>query len=259
MHKKLFIPTFAIALLFVPGLVCGLTGTEIAQKAHDVENGDTNHSAVQMDLIEADGTVQTRMIEEWGREKKGLSSTVMVFRSPASVRDTRFLQKENDGRDDDKWIYLPALKRVRRIASSEGDKSFMGSDATYDDMETREVERDHHKLLREEKFSGWNCYVVKGWAKDPKDSQYSYRMSWFDKETFVPVKVEMYDKQEKLLKVLKVEDLQQVQGYWTPMSTLLTNVQSGHATRLKIRKIVFDKPLPDGLFTTNFLKTERVR
>lgn len=259
MHKTYTSLLLSLLFLLAPGVIFGLTATEIAQKSHDVENGDSHHSVVQMDLIEADGTENSRMIEEWGREKNDLAATVMVFRSPASVRNTRFLQIENEGRNDDKWIYLPALKRVRRIASSEGDKSFMGSDATYDDMETREVERDHHELLREESFSDWNCYVLKGWAKDPADSQYSHRISWIDKETFVPVKVEMYDKQEKLLKVLKVEDLRQIQSYWTPVKTVLTNVQEDHATRLTIKKIVFDEPLPEGLFTTNFLKTERVR
>ena len=243
----------------IPISLFGLDGTEIARRAHDIEDGETSHSAVQMDLIERDGEVKSRLIEEWGKDEGELSSMVMVFRSPASVKDTRYLQVENDGRDDDKWIYLPALKRVRRIASSEGDKSFMGSDASYDDMETREVNRDHHELLREESYAERECYVVKAWAKDPADSQYSHRITWFDKASFVPVKVEMYDKQEELLKVLSVEQLEQVQGYWTPMQTLMENVQTGHATRLTFKKIVYDEPLPAALFSTAFLETGRVR
>ena len=247
------------AAVMIPLSLFGLDGTEIARRAHDIEDGDTSHSAVQMDLIESDGEVKSRLIEEWGRDEGDLTSMVMVFRSPASVKDTRYLQIENENRDDDKWIYLPALKRVRRIASSEGDKSFMGSDATYDDMETREVERDHHELLREERFEKWDCHVVKAWARDPEDSQYSYRITWFDTASFVPVKVEMYDKQETLLKVLSVEVLEQVQGYWTPLQTLMENVQTGHATRLTFKKIVYDEPLPDALFSTSFLETGRVR
>lgn len=243
----------------VPFGLFALDGTEIAQRAHDIEDGETSHSAVQMDLIESDGEVKSRLIEEWGKDEGELTSMVMVFRSPASVKDTRYLQIENEDRDDDKWIYLPALKRVRRIASSEGDKSFMGSDASYDDMETRDVERDHHELLREERFASWDCYVVKAWAKDPADSQYSHRITWFDKASFVPVKVEMYDKHEELLKVLSVEKLEQVQGYWTPMQTLMKNVQTGHSTRLSFKKLVYDEPLPEALFTTAFLETGRVR
>jgi hypothetical protein len=250
---------FLLMAAMIPLSLFGLDGTEIAQRAHDIEDGETSHSAVQMDLIESNGEVKSRLIEEWGRDEGELTSMVMVFRSPASVKDTRYLQVENDGRDDDKWIYLPALKRVRRIASSEGDKSFMGSDATYDDMETRDVERDYHELLREERFADWDCYVVKAWAKDPADSQYAYRVTWFDKASFVPVKVEMYDKQEELLKILTVEELERVQGYWTPMQTLMENVQTGHSTRLIIKQIVYDEPLPEALFSTAFLETGRVR
>jgi Outer membrane lipoprotein-sorting protein len=251
-----------VPLLFtviIPCSLFGLDGTEIAQRAHDIADGETSHSAVQMDLIESNGEVKSRLIEEWGKDEGELTSIVMGFRSPASVKDTRYLQIENEGRDDDKWIYLPALKRVRRIASSDGDKSFMGSDASYDDMESREVERDHHELLREERSAEWNCYVVKAWAKDPDDSQYAYRVTWFDKTSYVPVRVEMFDKREELVKVLTVEELRQIQGYWTPVQTLMKNVQTGHATRLTFKKIVYDEPLPELLFSTAFLETGRVR
>jgi outer membrane lipoprotein-sorting protein len=242
-------------LLFVSTGLFALTGTEIAQKAHDVETGNTTHAVVKMDLISKDGSIDSRVIEEWSmKDDADMASTVMAFHSPASVANTRFLQIENDGRDDDKWIYLPALKRVRRIASSDGDKSFMGTDMTYDDMNSRDVEQDTHELMGEEKVSSWNCYKVKGVSIDPSDSQYTYRITWFDKETFVPVKVEMYDKKEALLKVMNVIDLQQINGYWTPMDVKLSNVQTNHATEIKIMKLVYDETINPRLFTTNFLE-----
>jgi len=240
-------------LLLTAGL-SAMTGTEIAQKAHDIEKGDTIHAAVRMDLISKDGDVDSRMIEQWSRGENDLASTVMVFRSPASVANTRFLQVQNEGRGDDKWIYLPALKRVRRIASSDGDKSFMGTDSTYDDMETREVEQDSHDLIGEETVAGWDCWKVKAAAIDPSDSQYSYRITWFDKETFVPVKVEMYDKKEVLLKVMEVKKLEQVNGYWTPMDATLSNVQTNHSTRITMMKLIYDEPINPRLFTTSFLE-----
>jgi len=256
MNRKSSVALLLIAQSFIiSGLLFALTGTEIAQKAHDIDDPKTSHSAVQMDLINKDGKVDSRMVEEWAMDDASdLGSTVIVFRKPSSVANTRFLQKENDDRDDDKWIYLPALKRVRRIASSEGSKSFMGTDMSYDDMETREVEQDTHELLGEEKFGKWDCYKVKGKAVDSSDSQYSYRITWFDKESFVPVKAEMYDKNEKLIKVLEVEKLQKVSGYWTPLDGVLSNVQTGHFTRVTILKIEYDKGVSTKLFTTNFLK-----
>lgn len=245
-----------ILFMFAPSLFA-ITGLEIAKAHEDIEKPDSTHMALQMDLVEADGKTSTRLIEQWGISKQDLANSIMVFRSPASVRNTRFLQVENADRGDDKWIYLPALKRVRRIASSEGGKSFMGSDATYDDMETRDIGRDTHELIREESFGSWDCYVVKGEAVDPEDSQYAYRYTWFDKETFVPVKVEMYDKQEDLLKVLIVKELKNIDGYWTPMVSEITNVQTGHSTSMKVLNVEFDTDINPGMFTTQFLSNGR--
>lgn len=248
-----------IGLLMIAQGVFALDGTQIAQKSHDVSKSKTTHSAVVMELVDKNGKVDTRTIEEFGMKKNDLSSTVMIFKSPASVKNTRFLKKENEGGREDKFIYLPALKRVRRIASSDGGKSFMGTDFTYDDMETRDVDRDIHTLVKEESLNGEDCYVVKGVAKDPKDSQYSYRLSWIRKDNFVPVKLELYDNQSKLLKVMNVLDLQNIDGFWTPMVAEMKNVQTDHKTVITIKKIIFDKGVNGKVFTQGFLSTGRVK
>jgi hypothetical protein len=243
-------------LLLSPALFA-ITGIEIAQAHDNRVKPDTTHMALQMDLIEENGKVSSRLIEQWGIEKDDLANSIMVFRSPASVKDTRFLQVENAGRDDDKWIYLPAMKSVRRIASSDGSKSFMGSDATYDDMETRDIDRDTFELVKEETFSSWDCWVLKVQAKDAADSQYSYKMVWHDKATNYPVKVEMYDANKALEKVMTIVDLQNIDGHWTPMDTIIKNVQNGHSTEMKVLNIEFDKPTNERMFTTQFLSTGR--
>lgn len=245
------------ALVLINAGAFALTGTEIAENAHDIDKADSVHAAVKMDLINESGDVDSRMVEQWSDEEGDLSSTLMIFRSPATVANTRFLQKENDGRDDDKWIYLPALKRVRRIASSDGEKAFMGTDMSYDDMGSREVEQDTHELLGEERVGQWDCYKVKGVSIDPEDSQYSYRITWFDKATWVPVKVQMYDKSEVLLKEVQVETLEQITGFWTPTSALITNVQTNHATRIAMVKVVYNEAIDGRLFTTSFLEQGR--
>jgi len=246
------------ALAAVAASAFAIDGREVMQNAYDVKKPSFSHSAVKMELTEASGAVETRMVEEWGRDKNDLVSTVMSFQSPASVKGTRFLIVENKDRDDDKWIFLPALRSTRRIASSEGDKPFMGTDASYDDLSTREVDKDTHELLREETVGGYSCYAVKSTPKDPADAQYSYRVSYVDKGSWVPVKAEMYDKKGALLKVLTVEKLEKVSGYWIPMVDSLKNVQTNHSTRISIMKIEIDKPVPDSLFTTNFLNTGRL-
>jgi hypothetical protein len=260
LRKKLLV-AFGIAIMATGSLFADQKGTDIMQKVYDAETPNYSHSAVEMDLTNSNGDIQKRMVEEWGmKDSNDLASTVMIFRSPSTVKDTRFLQVENGGNSDDsKWIYLPALRTVRRIASSEGDKSFMGTDATYDDMETREVSEDTHTYMKDDTFNNYDCYVVKSVAVDMGESQYSYRVSWIDKNSYVPVKIEMYDKSnEALYKVLTVNELKQIGIYWIPTADIMEDVQSGHSTSIKILQIELDKPLSNNMFTSNFLKTGRI-
>jgi|WetSurMetagenome_2_1015567.scaffolds.fasta_scaffold34329_2 outer membrane lipoprotein-sorting protein len=254
--------TAAAVALMVGSSLFALDGTEVMQKVYDRKKPNFTKAAVIMQLNSKDGSTETRNVGEYGRCKNNLSDAVMIFLSPASVKDTRFLQKENKGRDDDKWIYLPALRTTRRVASSEGDKSFVGTDFTYDDMSTRDVSKDTHEMVREEKKGNFDCYVVKSTPVD-KNDQYSYRMSWVDKTTWIPIYIEMYDKTGKLEKTNEIKTIQQKTGdgnytYNIPTESYMRNVQTGHSTNLKIVNIEVDKPLADGYFTPNFLNTGRL-
>ena len=249
--------TAALLLLSTTALFA-IDGREVAQNVYDRDTGDTMHSLVEMNLIESDGRSSNRIVENWTKESAdGTASSVIVFHKPASVEGTRFLTIENEGRDDDQWIFLPGLGRVRRIAASEGDSSFMGTDFTYDDMQSRDVDEDSHTLLREEQQAGRDCYVIESVPKNPGDSQYSRRVQWVAKDIWVPVKVDFYDKSDQLLKTLTVERIEKVQGFWTTIDTTMKNQQTGHATELNIKKLVYNEDLPNGLFSVNFLRTGR--
>jgi len=253
--KRLLKTTAAVVMMALGCVAFAEDGRSIMQKVLDVKEPDFTHSLVKMDLIEKGGATESRTVEEYGREKDGLESAVMIFRSPASVKDTRFLQVENKNAPDDKWIYLPSLRSTRRVASSEGSKSFMGTDATYDDLTTRTIDQDTHELLKEESKNGYDCYNIKSTPVDKSTSQYAYRITWIDKKTLLPIYTEMYDKNDKLVKKLTVEKIEQIQGYNIPTSDLLENVQTGHSTRLAITKIEVNKALPDRVFTQSFLNT----
>ena len=257
--------TLAVAATFVVGASAfAIDGTEIMTKVFDRQKPDFSKAAVQVTLAKNGKVEETRNVGEYGRCKNGLSDVVMVFLSPAAVKDTRFLQKENDGKDDDKWIYLPTLKSTRRVAASDGTKAFVGTDFSYDDMSTREVSDDTHELLKESEDKGnfKDLYVVKSTPKDPKSSQYSYRISYITKDAWIPTYIEMYDKKGKLLKVNEIKSIKKMPGtndrvYNVPMENVMTNVQNGHSTIMKMVNIVVDKPIPDHNFTTDFLTTGR--
>lgn len=254
--------TAVSAALIMGASVFAIDAKTVMQNVHDRTKPNFTKAAVLMDLIDKDGTTERRQVGEYGRCKDNISDAVMIFFTPASVKDTRFLQKENKGRDDDKWIYLPALRATRRVASSEGDKSFVGTDFTYDDMENREVEKDTHEMVKEEQKSGYDCYVVKSTPVD-KNDQYLYRISWVDKKTWIPIYIEMYDKKGKLEKTNEIKTIQQKTGtnnatYDIPTESYMKNVQTGHSTNLKIVSLEVDKPLAEGYFTPNFLNTGRL-
>ncbi len=245
----------AVMAIGVSAVFADAKGDEIMQRTHDVAKPDFSRSQVQMILVDKNGGKEVRNVLQYGRHQNDITSMVLDFKSPANIKDTRFLQIENKNADDDKWISNPALRDFRRVNTSEGSKSFMGTDATYDDMSTREMNEDTHEFIKEESKNGYNCNVVKETPIDKKSSQYSYRMVWVDKATDYPVYTELYDKNERLIKVLSVAKIENIDGYNIPMENTMENVQTGHKTMLKVLKVDVKTKLPAKVFTTDFLLT----
>jgi len=259
--------TQLLLLLSFTGSLFAIDGPEIYQKMKDREKGNTSHTIMKMTLIESSGDTKDRIIETWTMKydtEKNLSQSVMEFKSPASVKGTRFLQIQREGRDDDQWIYLPALGRVRRIASSEGNSSFMGSDFTYDDMQIENDDSNSkHVLLREEKVGDYECYVLES-SSAAEDASYSKLISWITKDHFIPVKVEFYNKKlGKLEKIMTIEGkIEQINGIYTVMTTRMKNIEDDHQTVLEIMRnkngipyIEFNKKVNPARFTQHYLQT----
>ena len=274
MKKSFKKSILALAVAMVSTVAFAQDARSIVDAALNIKKPAYNHSIIEMDLINKAGNIEEhRIIDELGRhnEKTDTSDVVMNFKvsNNKSNQVIKFLQMENKGKDDDKWIYMPSLKTTRRVNSSEGSKSFTGTDASYDDMSTRELDDDTHELLAEENKNGYDCWKIKSTptAATVAKAQYQYRIQWIDKKTNVPVYAEMYDKKDgSLLKVLTVDSLENIQGYTITTSTTLKNVKSGHSTRIAAQKnpkspngynIILDKPIPDNVFTQNYLNTAK--
>lgn len=253
--KRIF--SAAALAMFIAASASAITGLEVAENVEDRDTGDTTHALVEMRLVDAGGDTKNRIIEQYGREENDLMRNVIIFHRPPSVEGTRFLTIERADREDDQWIYLPALDRVRRIAGSEGGDSFMGTDFTYDDLEGRDIEEYNYELLREERVGDWDTYVVETVPKPETDSQYSRLLQYVDKNSWIPVKIEFYDQEENLLKMNRVHRMEKVQGYWTIIENTMENVQSEHRTELQVTNFRYNENLPEGLFTVNFLETGR--
>jgi outer membrane lipoprotein-sorting protein len=221
----------------------------------------TVSTRVRMVSTARDGGTKEQRLDQYSKDDaSGKSRTVITFRDPPGVRGTRFLTLENTGRGSDQWIFLPELGKVRRIASSEGSNSFMGTDFSYDDISSasRSADLDTHALVREEAYNGRACYVIES---KPKDSSYQYSrmVQWIDKDTKLSYKLELYNRRNALVKTVEMSDIRDVQGRLTAHTTKMTSLAEGTSTTLFVEIIKYDDPIPESVFTTAYLETGRPR
>ncbi|MDR2101962.1 MAG: outer membrane lipoprotein-sorting protein [Treponema sp.] len=247
-------------LLSAASFLSALDAGEIVRASRDRIQAETISSRVRMVITARDGSVSERVLDQYSKDGPRGNRTIIIFRQPAAVANTRFLTMENTGGADDRWIYLPSLDKVRRIASSEGSGSFMGSDFSYDDISSsdRDANLDTHRLTGEEILNGRNCFVVESIPKD-SSYQYSKMVQRIDKENLVIHKIDLYDKRGNHVKVLEILKLQEVQGRLSSMETRMTTLGAGTRTSLIAEILKYDDPIPEGVFTTNYLETGRAR
>ena len=217
---------------------------------------------VTMDLINESGKKRTRVLSMLrknaakGKEQKYF----LYFHEPGDVRRTAFLVWRYPEKDDDRWIFIPAVNSVRRVAASDSRSSFVGSDFTYEDISGRDLSADIHTLLREEKLGAADCYVVQSAPKSATD--YTRKVAWIDRKTFLPRKEEYYDAQAEVARRFsadKIEDVPVGEGEakrTIPTITRRTmrNVKSGHRTEVAFGSVAYDVGLDDAVFTERSLQ-----
>ena len=157
------------------------------------------------------------------------------------------------GKDDDQWIYLPALKKVKRISSDSKSNYFMGSDFTYDDLGDRHPSDDVHKLLGEETFEGNPCYVVESIPKD-EEYMYSRTITWIIKDKWIGLKKEFYDEDGDLLKTLAVKKYEKISGFWIILHSQMHNIQKEHTTDMELKNIKINSGIAVSKFTVRMMK-----
>ncbi len=183
--------------------------------------------------------------------------SISIFDNPKDVKGTAFLTLSHKTGDDDQWLYLPALKRVKRISSSNKSGSFMGSEFAYEDLSSQEVEKYTYKYLRDEEYAGQDCFVNELDPVHPK-SGYSRQIVWMDKKEYRTLKVEYYDKKNALLKTLTMSGYTlYIDKYWQPDEMNVINHTNGKSTRLEWKDYKFRSGLKDKDFTKNALKRVR--
>ena len=240
-------------------------GLEIAIESDKRDTGFTDSTAnMVMELRNKQGDTSTRTIRLKTLEVTGDGDkSISIFDKPADVKGTAFLTYSHALNPDEQWLYLPALKRVKRINSKNKSGPFMGSEFAYEDLASQEVEKYTYKYIRDEKLKteeypdGVDCFVVERYPAY-KHSGYTRQLAWVNKDRYVAEKIEFYDRKNDLLKTLVNKDYQQyLEQYWRPNEMLMENHQTGKSTLLSWENYKFKTGLSDKNFSRNSLKRAR--
>jgi outer membrane lipoprotein-sorting protein len=235
-------------------------GLQIAQEIDSRDSGYKDFTAnMRMTLKNRHGQESTREIRLKTLEVKGEGDkSISIFDTPRDVKGTAFLTYSHKQGDDDQWLYLPALKRVKRINSRNKSGSFMGSEFSYEDIASQEVEKYTYKWIRDEVYEGKDCFVIEYYPVDKKNTGYSKQISWIDKEEYRVWKVEYYDRKNSHLKTLQVSGhTQYLNKFWRAGSMYMVNHQKGKSTVLEFANYKFATGLKDTDFSKNSLKRMR--
>jgi outer membrane lipoprotein-sorting protein len=253
--KKFTIILMAVLIMAATLSAQEITGLKIIENVYNRSTGEDQEGDLTMSLINSRGDERVREIKQYLIEFGDMEKKIMFFISPADVRNTSFMNWSYDevGKDDDQWIYLPALKKVKRISSDSKSDYFMGSDFTYDDLGDRHPSSDSHKLLREETLDGEDCYVVESIPKE-EEYMYSKTITWIIKDKWIGKKKEFYDEDEDFLKTLTVNETKVIKDYIVITLSEMHNVQKDHRTIMKLDNVEIDTGVADNKFTERMMK-----
>ena len=218
--------------------------------------GQDAKSEIFMRIVNRQGQRRERRLAMLRLDKTdgGEQSYYIYFHEPADVQGMSFLVLKHPGRDDDRWLYIPSIDLVKRIATSDKRTSFAGSDFTYEDVSGRDLDEDEYELVGQETLGERTAFVVKSTPKRSGDVEFSYRKLWIDKATHLPLKVEHYDLKGTLYRVYETQEIQTIQGTPTVTKAVMKDLGSGHETEITIKAISYDVGLAPDLFQERLLR-----
>lgn len=239
-----------VAAAAVAGAQSDLSGEQILRKADKENRSRDERTVVEMVLLSEDGQRQARGMEIMSKTGEGDDDSNLVrFLSPPTVRGMAVLTVEATGRADDQWVYLPALRKTKRIASTQKTQRFAGTDFTYEDLRSENFAAWSYKKLADAKVDASDCFVVEATPKVPDETGYARRLVYIDKARFLFMKVEFFDKQDRHQKTLENRNWEQVQGLWRAGRSRMQDHQRKTETVWQVTERQINPGLPDNTFT----------
>ena len=238
------------------------TGREIMERVDARDDGDNAIQDMEMVLIDRSGSERIRKIRSYRRDVGEDTQSIMFFLAPADVKDTGFLTYDYDGaeKDDDQWLYLPALKKIKRIASGDKSGSFMGSDFTYADMSERELDAYDYTLMKETEVNGvkvWQVEAIPNNEKEIDETGYTKQVVFVRQDNDVVIRAVSWVKKGKRLKYMEVKKLEEIDGIWVATEMTMTTKKgksTAHKTVIRASNISFNQDLPESHFTVRQLE-----
>jgi len=245
------------SVLLFPMSLFAITADEIAKQVDERDDGDKSISTMEMILIDKHGNRRIRKMKNYSMDKGNDVHSVIFFLSPADVRNTAFLTYDYDDsdKDDDQWLYLPALKKTKRIASSDKSSSFMGSDFTYSDMTSRDVDDYTYRIAKESSVRGHKVWVMESIPKTQKtidETGYTKSYMFVRQDNFVVVRALHILKEKGRKKYLDVKKLEKIDGIWVATEIEMKTTKDKntlHRTILNLDDVKFNQDLDDSFFT----------
>ena len=229
-------------------------GYELAKFVYDRNVGEDSEAWATMSLVDRRGKERKRQMYIATRDEGKILKTLIVFLSPKDIAGTGFLSLAKDNGQEEQFLYLPALRRSRRIAGSFRFQRFVGSDFTYEDMERHHPDRYEHQILGKDIYLKASCWILESRPKKKKDSKYSRFVQWITQEGFLPVRVEYYDKKGRLWKVYEALSFEEIQGIWTVLKAEMKDLKKDHRTLIEVEKIRYNVGLKSNLFSVRSLE-----
>ncbi len=255
MKKRLYpFLTFALVMITAIPMINAQNPDvdEIVKKANQAAYfaGNDGKASVNMTIDDGKGGTRERAftilrLNTGGDEQK----FYVYFEEPADVRKMAYLVWKKNG-DDDRWLWLPALNLVKRIAPGDKRTSFVGSDFVYEDVSGRDLEDDLHELVKETE----DRYILKNTPKDPQSVKFAYYELEIDKKTFLPMKAEYYNKDQKIYRRVEATKIEEIDGHPTVLESVVQDLETGGKTVNIFSNVSYDIGLKENIFTERFLR-----
>ena len=251
--KVLILTALCLGLFAAPLLAAELTAEEIVEKANRASYyaGKDGKADITMTITAPDGSTRSREFTMLRLTDQGEDQKFYVyFKAPADVRKMAFLVWKNVGKDDDRWLWLPALNLKKRIAPGDKRTSFVGSDFFYEDVSGRGTDEDKHQLLEELD----TAYVLRSEPKDAEGVEFAWYQVWIDKQNFLPLKAIYYDGQGQAYRQVEALKVETIDGHPTVIEAKASDLRAGTSTVNVFSNIGYDNGLSPRIFTERFLR-----